>query len=742
MITRLYISRAQGGRRRLLGLGKSTCLCPDMALCFLVTAAVVTLQNELERTEIAQLQLEGIEILELVGRGGMSTVYKARQMNLDRIVAVKILNGFVLEGESQSMRFQNEAKLTANLDHPNIVKNLSYGVTKDGQPYIVMEYLEGKTLADELKNGPLRLQRFRDVFIPLLSALEFAHQSGLVHRDIKPGNIVLLSEPDGTAQVKLVDFGIAKILASPEGSAQHLTKTGALLGSPSYMSPEQCIGKEVDARSDIYSIACVMYEALTGEPLFSGNTSLEVMGKHQREAAPTVAELSRKIDLNADILQLLLSALSKDPTQRPQTAQKFSEELSRCLDETTLSRVPRMKGPSQKGIPRLYLVLAAILAIVLLGDFYLISSRRSDDNKKAGALEMNPDTLIRRAKGQQDRGETAVALENFEKVIPRLQGKKSHETSLFACYFSAAMCCMTLAEEHATADGTPDPDKADKAIEYVEKAIEAANKTGSRSSCKEAFELKNHILAKRKETAMEVLKVIKVSDEHFEHQGTEYLEVREEAAHRLMEQGLWNAASALVNETAELCRKTYGRDSYQDIRAQIELAFLYAEQGKTAASNKIIEDKAPMIIVGDFGAGLLKLRYDLLRRRRVESLSSRIFPTLVKLKNPKLLEKLLALEANTNPEDFKHDRTFQSNAHQLLADAYVLDGNVDKALENYEVAFRILDRRNLPYNYSLLKSLVILYKSTHNTEKEKFYRRLLALAPSPDKKPPAANRSN
>jgi len=318
-------------------------------------------------------QIDNVEILDLLGKGGMSLVYKARQKQLDRIVAVKVLSKLAVRGEDGIRRFQKEAKLTSMLDHPNIVKTISFGLSKDEQPYLVMEYLEGLSLADDLKqNGRLKLQKFKDVFLPVLSALNQAHQAGMVHRDIKPGNIMICRNETGGETVKLVDFGIAKVFGdTPPGNreAHNLTKSGAVLGSPTYMSPEQCQGKPLDGRSDLYSMACVMYETLSGEPPFSGESLLEVMQKHSVEPPPTVSELSRKIDIRKELAKVTLWGLAKDPAARPQTASEFARKLNEVLERITLDKVPRLKksaAVSARTLAQQPLTIALVLLCALM----------------------------------------------------------------------------------------------------------------------------------------------------------------------------------------------------------------------------------------------------------------------------------------------------------------------------------------------------------------------------------------
>ena len=330
---------------------------------------------------VASPDIEGIEILALVAEGGMSLVYKARQKQLDRIVAVKVLAHMPASGVAGIKRFQKEAKLTSSLEHPNIVKIVSFGVSKNSQPYLVAEYLEGVSLDQELKqNGRLTLQKFKDVFLPVLSALEHAHQAALIHRDIKPGNIMLCSSAIGEQVVKLVDFGIAKVFDEGTVETANLTKSGTLLGSPAYMSPEQCQGKPLDGRSDLYSLACVMYEMLSGEPPFSGDTVLDVMHQNSVAPPPTVSEFVGKIDIGKNLAKTILWALAKDPNQRPQTASEFAEKLNEALELLRLDEVPRLKtsGASLLLSPkfgRRQLVLGIVIVSMLVPVIWFCSFR-------------------------------------------------------------------------------------------------------------------------------------------------------------------------------------------------------------------------------------------------------------------------------------------------------------------------------------------------------------------------------
>lgn len=323
-------------------------------------------------------EIDGIEIIDQLGKGGTSNVFRARQVGTDRIVALKVLSSEAVQGESSIKRFRQEARLTTKLDHPNIVKVLAFGISRDNQPYLVMEYIQGKSLAEDLKiNGRMSLLRFRNVFLPVLSALEAAHEAGLVHRDVKPANIMLTLDIDGVERAKLLDFGIAKELpeSGVEAVTLGLTHSGSLIGSPAYMSPEQCDGKPLDRRSDIYSMACVMYEALSGMPPFSASTSLEIMRKHLMQTPPTVAELCSTIDISQELAETIVWGLQKAPAERPQTASEYARKLDTVLGAITLDEIPETKSKSARPGYQRIVAVAAVLSILTGTALWFFSSQ-------------------------------------------------------------------------------------------------------------------------------------------------------------------------------------------------------------------------------------------------------------------------------------------------------------------------------------------------------------------------------
>ena len=268
-------------------------------------------------------------ILQKIGSGGMGSVYKASQPSMNRMVAVKILHPKLANRKDLVSRFRREASAMSHLNHPNTVKVFNYGELEDGSLYIVMEFLEGKNLHQTVrKGGPLSHERALPILMQVCGALDEAHQKGIIHRDLKPENIFLSSELGKPDYAKVLDFGLAKVTEREmKPGSIILTQEGMVFGTPEFMSPEQAQGKTLDARSDIYSLAVILYEALTGKLPFQAKTPMEYIQHH-------VA--TKPIDLNERVPgrtfppalgQAIAKALAKKPDDRFQTAADFAEAL-------------------------------------------------------------------------------------------------------------------------------------------------------------------------------------------------------------------------------------------------------------------------------------------------------------------------------------------------------------------------------------------------------------------------------
>ncbi|MBS1956524.1 MAG: protein kinase [Cyanobacteria bacterium SZAS-4] len=260
---------------------------------------------------------ERYEALSILSQGGMGVIYKARHVMTGAKLAVKTLHVHLAHEPKHILRFEQEAKAASALKHPHLVVVHDFGLTPSNIPFIVMDLIEGTNLQEQILNyGPLSVKRFCDIFVQASDALAHAHKRGVIHRDIKPANMILAASDDGKDFIRIVDFGIAKVIASDALTTQELTQTGDLVGSPLYMSPEQCLGTALDARSDIYSLGCVMYEAITGKTPFLGPNSVQTIFKHIHEMPPRPSTQRTDILIPPELEKVLFRTLQKDPAGR------------------------------------------------------------------------------------------------------------------------------------------------------------------------------------------------------------------------------------------------------------------------------------------------------------------------------------------------------------------------------------------------------------------------------------------
>lgn len=279
-------------------------------------------------------------IIELLGVGGMGYVYKVRHLILEKVYAMKTISGEQIS-EIAWRRLQVEAQAIARISHPNIVGIHNLGIHQGKIPYYVMDYLKGRNLAEILKQRRyLSLEQSLPLFIEICNGLGFAHKKGIVHRDIKPGNIVILDEPDFSgARVKIVDFGIAKLAGTIDPVNQKLTTIGEVFGSPLYMSPEQCEGKRIDARSDIYSLGCTFFEVLTGDVPFHGENPVATMLMHNQVEPPSLYEASG-LDFPESMEHLVATMLAKAPMNRYPNLERVGDDLQNILAGNDISMSP------------------------------------------------------------------------------------------------------------------------------------------------------------------------------------------------------------------------------------------------------------------------------------------------------------------------------------------------------------------------------------------------------------------
>ncbi len=275
------------------------------------------------------------EIRDCIGSGGMGAIYAARRVHIGDTVAVKVLRPEVVHDAQSRERFQREARAAAKLHHPNAVVVHDFGQDPDGTTYIVMELLEGRSLRQVLSDEhSIEPARAVGIVKQACAAIEAAHRLGIIHRDIKPDNIILLDSHDGIPHVKILDFGIAKLLDRTDEERETdptLTQVGTVIGTPNYMSPEQCQGELLDARSDVYSLGIVIYEMLTGVQPFTAKNSTGVVIKHVTEKPRPL--IAHKPEVAAPVESVVLKALEKKPEARQQSAMELAREFEAAVNQ-------------------------------------------------------------------------------------------------------------------------------------------------------------------------------------------------------------------------------------------------------------------------------------------------------------------------------------------------------------------------------------------------------------------------
>ncbi|MBS1993131.1 MAG: protein kinase [Cyanobacteria bacterium SZAS LIN-3] len=383
-------------------------------------------------------------VLDYLGRGAMGNVYHAKHAVLNAEYALKSLSGEKLS-DVEWKRFQNEAQAIAIMNHPNVVTIYNFGLHEGSVPYYVMDLLHGIDLARKLKaDGPLEIKDAARIFVEVCAGVSAAHKKGVVHRDIKPGNIFLLEKPGPKGEtVKVVDFGVAKLTESKDPEIQFLTSVGDVVGTPFYMSPEQTMGLRVDSRSDIYSLGCTLFESLTGTLPFRGRNPTETMLLHQTDPPPSLNKASGGKEFPAALEYIIAAALAKQPAERFQTMDQFAQELRTFLvDEPAPvmsaangviraplvdSNVPvaRTAAGVGKELPKKVVIPAVAAVLIAASSFAYWQSRMQANKPKPMALTEQLQKL-----GPAPQAKSAEATTS-EQAIFNQQAKESESTGEF-----------------------------------------------------------------------------------------------------------------------------------------------------------------------------------------------------------------------------------------------------------------------------------------------------------------------
>ncbi|HEY9680890.1 MAG TPA: protein kinase [Oculatellaceae cyanobacterium] len=267
-----------------------------------------------------------------VGEGGMGLVYRAKHLHMNRRVAIKVLHSSLLSERHLVRRFKQESMTASTLNHPNVVTIFDFGISQQGQPFLIMDYLDGCGLNTVLeKDGFLDLNRFLSIYLQVCDGLAAAHAKDIIHCDLKPSNIMLVKDGLDREVVKIVDFGLSVVIPRDTNVQSQLTDSFEVYGSPCYMSPEQCAGSKLDARSDVYAVGCAMYESIVGSPVFTGKTPFEVFAKQLRSLPERFATACPNRSIPFFLEQIVFKALAKNPQDRYQSVLQMKDDLLRLV---------------------------------------------------------------------------------------------------------------------------------------------------------------------------------------------------------------------------------------------------------------------------------------------------------------------------------------------------------------------------------------------------------------------------
>ena len=285
-----------------------------------------------------------------IGDGGMAQVYRAEHEVIARPVAIKVLSLEFVRVGSVVVRFLQEARASSKVRHENVVEITDFGETDDGRPFMVMEFLEGEDLATTIhREGRLSWERARPMLLQVLAALQAAHEHRVVHRDVKPGNIFRISRMGNEDFIKVLDFGIATVFKQAEDMGQSLTLDGQVLGTPAYMSPEQCTGVDIDHRTDIYAVGCLAYQMLVGRTPFVSDNPLALMAQQIRDPAPPMRTVAPDLQLEPRVEKVIMKAMEKRPERRYASAKDFADAMLADVDPEAPGLLKNLRSMFRRG---------------------------------------------------------------------------------------------------------------------------------------------------------------------------------------------------------------------------------------------------------------------------------------------------------------------------------------------------------------------------------------------------------
>ncbi len=294
--------------------------------------ALVPDDNQVESRE-GQILADRYRIKKMIGEGGMGEVYEAEHIYIKKTVALKLLRGEITSNAEAVTRFHQEALAASTIGHENIVTIDDFGRLPDGSVYLTMEYLAGEPLSDLMLRGRMDPARALEIVAQMCRGLAAAHSKGIIHRDMKPENVYLVAAKDGTDLCKILDFGIAKVSSADSG--ENLTRTGTIFGTPHYMSPEQAMGRQLDHRTDVYSVGVIMYELFTGTVPFKAESFMGILTQHITALPQPPTECAPDRQIHPEIERIILTAMNKEPEKRYPSMVEFLEDLQNVKNTVT-----------------------------------------------------------------------------------------------------------------------------------------------------------------------------------------------------------------------------------------------------------------------------------------------------------------------------------------------------------------------------------------------------------------------
>lgn len=521
--------------------------------------------------QVGDLFVDRYNIVSVLGEGGMSLVYQAHHIMMDRKVAIKILKNFESSQDKMLKRFQQEARAASSLSHPNLITIHDFGITTDGHAYLVMDYLEGKSLDTIIEEqGSVSQERATKIFMQICDGLEHAHSKGIVHRDIKPSNILVLKDSNGEDVVKIVDFGIAKLLPEANKETFHLTQAGQIFGSPLFMSPEQCANKKIDNRTDIYALGATLYNTMAGRPPFEAPTLAEIIYSHLKEKPSRIKEVAPGTSISERFEELVLRCLEKDPDDRFQTMAELKAEIEVAGGAKKKNKPPR----------------ETLINVVIAEDSDELANRLTENIALSSGVAVT---------GRARSGEEAIdkVMQFLPQVVlvdvkmPGLDGVqvtkqlKSVSPNLRVLLFTEgddhnALINMLKAGADGYMFGDLSPNRLGPAIKSIVNGVPWIDPEITSRVLRHSAHQANSMSA-RLDTSVK-----KVSNEEMDH--VSFLET---LAHAYVQEKKYDEAEALYHGAIALHEKSRGKDSAELAPLLTRLADLYLSRQKSAASEQI-----------------------------------------------------------------------------------------------------------------------------------------------------------